>query len=73
MTIRRRLYYLTAHHRGPFTVATMRHHRGYVILDSRTNRPAWIESHPHTGRPRALLVPTLVIALRVAETLNTTP
>lgn len=68
--IRRRLYYPTEHRRGPYVVATMRHHRGYVILDGRTNRPAWTEPHPHTGRPRALLVPSIVVALRIAATLH---
>ena len=67
--IGRRRYYPTNHRRGPYTVATMRHHRGYVILDSRTGRPAWYEPHPITGRPRAVLVPTLAASLRIAETL----
>lgn len=69
MTIRRRLYYPTTHRCGPFVVATMRHRTGFVILDSRTKRPAWIEPHPNTGRPRAVLVPSLVIALRIANSL----
>lgn len=70
MTIRRRLYYPTEHRRGPYQVATMRHHRGFVILDSRTARPAWCESHPLTGRARAVLVPSIAIALRIAATLD---
>jgi hypothetical protein len=67
---RRRLTFPTAHHVGPFRIVTMRQVRGYAILDDRTGRPAWTEAHPITGRPRALMVPTVPVALRIARSLE---
>ena len=66
----RRLIFPTAHHVGPFRIVTMRQQRGYAILDDRTGRPAWTEPHPVTGRDRALMVPTVHIALRIARSLE---
>jgi hypothetical protein len=65
----RRILYPTAHHVGPFRVARRRQTRGFVIIDDRTGRPAWTEPHPVTGRPRALLVPRIAEALRIAANL----
>jgi hypothetical protein len=62
---RRRLYstHMTV---GPFRLATLRHRRGYVIVDDRTGAIAFTEAHPVTGRPRPALEPDARRALRIA-------
>lgn len=65
----RRTLYPTKHTVGPFRIATIRQATGFVILDDRTGRPAYTESHPISGRPMAARIPRLAEALRIAATL----
>ena len=66
MTRRRRIVYPTALAVGPMRLATLRHQRGYVIVDDRTGRIAATVAHPITGRPMPALEPDARRALQVA-------
>ena len=55
MTRRRRIVYPTDMHAGPFRLVTLRHARGYAIVDDRTGAIACTAAHPETGG----LVPAL--------------
>ena len=63
---RRRLYYPTRMSVGPFRLVTLRHARGYAIVDDRTGAIARTMRHPITGRPIPALEPDARQALRYA-------
>ena len=54
---------------GPLRLVTYRQERGYGIIDSRTGRPAYTESHPVSGRPIVALVPDVHRALLIAQSI----
>ncbi len=68
--IRRRSAYPTRMTVGPFRLATLRHRRGYVILDDRTGQVAYLTPHPVTGRPIPALEPDARRALNIAASIH---
>ena len=69
MTRGRRIVYPTRMSVGPFRLATLRHQRGYVIVDDRTGAIAYTTAHPVSGRPIAALAPDAQRALTIAAML----
>jgi hypothetical protein len=67
--IRRRCY-PTRMTVGPFRLVTLRHRRGYAIVDDRTGRVAYTAAHPISGRPMAALVSDAREALRIAAAIE---
>ena len=70
MTRRRRLYFPSRMAVGPFRLATLRHARGYAIVDDRTGQIAYTTAHPISGRPIPALEPDARRALTIAAMLD---